>query len=142
MTTEMALVALLGGALIGVSATGLLLVHGRAAGISGILGGLVARPNAILPWRLGFVLGLVGVGVACGAVWPDSFAYDIERSDAMIAVAGLLVGFGTQLGSGCTSGHGVCGISAFSLRGLVATCTFMATGALTVVLLRTLGGVG
>lgn len=142
MTTEMALTALLGGALIGLSATGLLLVHGRVAGISGILGGLVARPNVNLPWRLGFVLGLVAVGAACGAMWPESFAYDIERPDAMIAAAGLLVGFGTQLGSGCTSGHGVCGISAFSLRGLVATCTFIVTGVLTVVLLRTLGGLG
>ena len=106
------LLSLLGGVLIGLSATGLLLFDGKIAGISGIVGGLL---TPLAPgdrgWRLGFVGGLLAGGVALAATTPALVAITVERSSGALIVAGLLVGFGTRLGSGCTSGHGVCGIS-------------------------------
>jgi uncharacterized membrane protein YedE/YeeE len=122
--------SLAGGALIGLAASLLLLVHGKVAGISGILGNLLTPARGDVGWRAAFLLGLLVAGLAGFALHPASFASGIERSHGIIAVAGLLVGYGTRLGNGCTSGHGVCGLSRFSPRSLAATLTFMATGAL------------
>ena len=123
--------ALFGGALIGISASALLLLNGRVAGISGILGGLV-RPRARTEetsWRALFIVGLLVGGVVLFLLRPASFGA-APVSLPLAIVAGVFVGFGTRLGSGCTSGHGVCGLSRFSGRSLAATMTFMATGAM------------
>jgi uncharacterized protein len=132
----------LGGALIGLSGVLMLLGLGRIAGISGVFGGIVVRPRAgDVAWRLVFVLGLVVGGVVMHLVAPGLFAVAIDRPMFVVALAGLLVGFGTRMGNGCTSGHGVCGLSRLSGRSLVATITFMVTGALTVFFVQhVLGG--
>lgn len=133
--------ALLGGALIGLSAGGMLLLHGRVAGISGIVGGLLHPKPGDVRWRAAFVGGLLIAGAVSALSGLDTFSYTLDRAPWMVAVAGLLVGFGTRLGNGCTSGHGVCGLARFSQRSLVAVVTFMATGMLTAVLMdRLLGG--
>jgi uncharacterized protein len=124
------ILALLGGALIGSGSALLLVTHGRIAGISGIAGGLVQRAASDRAWRLAFLAGLVVAGAAAAAVLPAAIGAPV-RPLAAIVVAGLLVGFGTQLGNGCTSGHGVCGLSRLSVRSLVAVATFMTTGAIT-----------
>jgi len=134
--------SLIGGGLIGLSATGLLLFNGKIAGISGIVGGLLtplaARDRG---WRIGFVGGLLVGGAVMAARAPELVAITVERSPAAVVVAGLLVGFGTRLGSGCTSGHGVCGISRGSKRSIAATLTFMAVaGIVTYVVNHVLGG--
>jgi uncharacterized membrane protein YedE/YeeE len=126
--------------LIGLAAAKLLLFNGRIAGISGIIGGLIPPDRRDAFWRLAFVGGMVAGGLVSYAVAPELFRIEIERSLPAVALAGLLVGFGTRLGSGCTSGHGVCGISRFSPRSLLATGTFMATGALTVFVINHLLG--
>ena len=120
--------SLLGGALIGLAASLLLLACGRIAGISGIVGGLLAPAAGDGAWRALFVGGLLAGGVGLRLIDPSLVRMELDRSAAALAVAGLLVGFGTRLGNGCTSGHGVCGISRGSRRSLVATTTFMATG--------------
>lgn len=132
--------ALVGGLLIGVSASILLLFNGRIAGISGILGGIVIPKAGEVAWRAWFLAGLVVGGLAALRLWPGAFAEAPPVSGAAIAVAGLLVGFGTRLSNGCTSGHGVCGISRLSRRSIVATMTFMATGAITVLIVHHLAG--
>ncbi len=131
--------ALAGGALIGLAAALLLLFSGRIAGISGIVGGLLRPQAGDVSWRLAFVIGLMAAPVAYPlfAALPAS---GIESSDALIIVAGLLVGVGTRYGSGCTSGHGVCGLSRLSVRSLVATLLFMAAGFVTVFVARHLLG--
>ena len=134
------LAALSGGLLIGLSATVLLLFNGRIAGVSGIVGGLLQRYKAgDLAWRVAFVLGLVLAPVLYRlfAELPES---RIDAGWAMLVVAGVLVGFGSRLGSGCTSGHGVCGVSRLSPRSLVATATFMTTGFVAVYVVRHLLG--
>ncbi len=134
--------ALLGGAVIGASAIALLAANGRIAGVSGIVGGLLGRPNAESGWRVAFVAGLVGGGVLVRALVADAFQGLATTPAVVLVVAGLLVGFGASLGSGCTSGHGVCGVSRLSPRSLVATLTFMAAGVATASLVRhLLGGV-
>jgi uncharacterized membrane protein YedE/YeeE len=125
--------ALLGGALIGSGSALLLLTHGRIAGISGITGGLLQRATSDRAWRLAFLSGLVAAGAVAAAVVPAAIGAPV-RPLAAILVAGLLVGFGTRLGNGCTSGHGVCGLSRLSVRSLVAVVVFMATGAVTAIL--------
>ena len=131
--------ALFGGALIGISASALLLLNGRVAGISGILGGLV-RPRAEeTSWRALFIAGLLVGGLALFVVRPASFGA-APVSLPLAIVAGAFVGFGTRLGSGCTSGHGVCGLSRFSARSLAATMTFMATGAAAAFVVQHLAG--
>ena len=131
--------ALAGGALIGLAATLLLLSHGKVAGISGLYGGLFVPGTTDRPFRLAFVLGLAAGGMILLFLRPDVFSS--ESPVSLVAVAGLIVGFGTRLGNGCTSGHGVCGISRLSTRSLVATITFMATGFATVfVTQHVLGG--
>lgn len=125
--------ALLGGALIGLAAAALLLLNGRVAGISGIVGNLLRPEKGEVLWRALFVAGLLLGGLAMSAVRPELLAFTLDRSLATMAAAGLLVGFGARLGSGCTSGHGVCGLARLSKRSLAATMTFMATGVLTAV---------
>ena len=131
--------ALAGGALIGLAAALMVVLLGRIAGISGILGGLLQgatwRSVSQWDWRSAFVVGLL----VASLLW-QWFAplppMKMPSSPVVIIVAGLLVGFGTRLGSGCTSGHGVCGLSRLSLRSLAATLMFMATGAVTVFIVR------
>jgi len=132
--------ALAGGVLIGLSAVVLLLLNGRIAGISGIALGLLERGRASeWAWKAAFVLGLVGAGVAVLA-WQGA-APASPASPPVLVAAGLLVGVGTALGNGCTSGHGVCGLGRLSGRSLVAVLTFMATAIATVFVVRhVLGG--
>jgi uncharacterized protein len=126
--------ALIGGLLIGLAATMLLLVNGRIAGVSGIAGGLVKPAPGEAGWRLMFVLGLVIGAGAYGLV--AGVPIRIDASLPVIVLGGLLVGFGTQLGSGCTSGHGVCGIARLSPRSITATAVFMLSAGVTVFLVR------
>lgn len=126
--------ALLGGALIGLAATLLLLVNGRMAGISGIAARLLQPTPGDVAWRLVFLAGLLLGAGAWSLAAPA--AIRIEASLPVIVAGGLLVGFGTQLGRGCTSGHGVCGIARLSPRSFAATATFMATAMLTVYIVR------
>ena len=132
------LASLLGGVLIGLSAALLFWTNGRPAGISGMVGGsVVPEAGEQRAWRLWFLVGLLGVGAALQAVVPAAFGVPpAELGWSGLAVAGLLVGVGSQLGNGCTSGHGVCGISRGSVTSILATLTFMATGAVAVFLLR------
>ncbi len=133
--------SLIGGILIGVSATAMLALLGRVAGISGIVGGLLAADKSEAAWRGAFVAGLLVGGALTAAVHPEAFAMTLDRSTPALAVAGLLVGFGSRLGSGCTSGHGVCGMARGSRRSIAATVTFMTTGILTaLVVTQVLGG--
>ena len=127
--------ALAGGMLIGLAASLFILLGGRIAGISGILGGLLRPARGDLAWRLLFLAGIVLVpfGWSLVAALP---AASIEADGATLLVAGLLVGIGTRYGAGCTSGHGVCGVARLSPRSLAATATFVAAGFVTVWLLR------
>ena len=118
--------ALVGGALIGLSASILLAFDGRVAGISGIVGRLFRGDPIERGWRLAFVGGLAAGALGVAAVAPASITPTLTQPIALTVVAGLLVGVGTQLGNGCTSGHGVCGMSRLSKRSIVATMTFMA----------------
>lgn len=130
---------LVGGTLIGLSASLLLWANGRVAGISGIVGSLLAPVRGDIAWRALFLGGLLSGGLLLAWLRPASFAAPAPLSlggGALLVAAGLLVGFGSGLGNGCTSGHGVCGISRGSARSIAATLTFMATGALTVFLVR------
>ncbi len=127
--------ALAGGLVIGAATALLLLVNGRIAGISGIIGGLFRMQTGDIGWRAAFIVGLLFSATA----WQFLHALPeirIETNYMLLAAAGLLVGYGTRLGSGCTSGHGVCGISRRSPRSIAATITFMATGFATVYLIR------
>ena len=137
MTSFDPLTALLGGALIGLAAALAVLFNGRVAGISGILGGILDLDRANMPWRLAFLIGLIGAGAVMLAR-PEA-TIEITGSTPLLIAGGLLVGFGTRLGSGCTSGHGVCGISRLSGRSIVATITFMAAGIATVAVMNLLG---
>lgn len=128
--------ALLGGLMIGLSAALLLFLNGRIAGISGIVGGLFqARKPGDFAWRLAFVLGLIAAPLIYQvfAILPES---RIDTDWGVLVIAGLCVGLGSRIGSGCTSGHAVCGISRLSPRSIVATLTFMGTGFLVVYLAR------
>ena len=131
----------IGGALIGLAAIGLLLFNGKIAGISGIAGGLIQSPTrGDGAWRAAFILGLVLAGIVGSSLSPAHFAVTVDRSVPAMIAAGLLVGFGTRTGNGCTSGHGVCGLGRLSRRSLAATVTFMATGAATVLVVQRLFG--
>jgi len=131
----------IGGVLIGIAAAGLLMFHGRIAGISGIAGGIFRREAGDISWRVMFLVGLFAAGVVWSFFFPQDYVVGIERSTAALIIAGLTVGIGTQLGSGCTSGHGVCGIGRLSKRSTVATISFMITAAMTVfVVNEVLGG--
>jgi uncharacterized protein len=131
--------ALAGGVLIGLAAALLVLLNGRIAGISGIVGGLLTPKPGDIGWRLAFVAGLVLAPVlwlAVAALPP----IQIEAGYPLLIVAGLVVGFSTRYGTGCTSGHGVCGISRLSPRSIVATLIFMTAGFITVFIMRHLIG--
>lgn len=133
--------ALIGGALIGLSASVLLFTHGKVAGISGLYAGALRSETPDRKMRIAFLVGLVGAGVVLRLLSARLFASSWTPSLPLALVAGLVVGLGTRLGSGCTSGHGVCGLSRLSMRSLVATVTFMAFGFLTVFVVRhVLGG--
>jgi uncharacterized protein len=124
----------IGGALIGLSAVLLMLTAGRIAGISGIFGGLFAAADR--GWRIAFLAGLVLAPVLALTAGYRVPVPQMPANWAVIVVAGLLVGFGTRLGGGCTSGHGVCGIARLSPRSIVATCIFMAAAVATVAIMR------
>jgi uncharacterized membrane protein YedE/YeeE len=132
--------SLLGGALIGIAVTVMLLFNGRVTGISGIIASSLAKPSSDGLWRWMFLAGLFVGGFLAHMLQPELFINLSGRSPLTTLVAGLLVGYGTVMASGCTSGHGVCGISRLSLRSMVATLTFMLFGFLTVQALRFLLG--
>ena len=123
--------ALAGGVLIGLAAALFLLLNGRVAGISGILGGLLRPVRRDIAWRVAFLAGLIGAPLLYGLLAPLPLPR-IEAGSGVLIAAGLLVGAGTRYGAGCTSGHGVCGLSRLSPRSLVATLSFMAAGFATV----------
>lgn len=124
--------SLIGGVLIGLAASIMLLMNGRIAGISGIVSGTVMPGTKDRDERLVFLVGLLGGGALLFWLRPQSMPNAASLPIGLAALAGVIVGFGTRLGNGCTSGHGVCGISRLSARSLVATITFMVTGAITV----------
>jgi uncharacterized protein len=124
--------AALGGALIGLAVTIMLLFNGRVTGISGIIAASLSKPSKDGFWRLMFIVGMILGGALMYSLRPEYFVNLSGRSLGFVAIAGLLVGYGTVMGSGCTSGHGVCGISRFSMRSVLATITFMFFGFLAV----------
>ena len=131
--------SLLGGALIGLAAAAFILLNGRIAGISGIVGGLLTPKKGDTGWRLAFVGGMITAPL----LWlllSSLPLIQIEASLPMLVVAGLIVGVSTRFGTGCTSGHGVCGISRLSPRSLIATGAFMLSGFATVFIIRHLSG--
>ena len=127
--------SLAGGVLSGTAAAMLLLLNGKVAGISGIVGGLLRLGAGNIGWRVAFIAGLVAAPLLYQLVTPLP-AVQIDADTGLLVAAGLLVGVGTRYGSGCTSGHGVCGLSRLSPRSLVATATFMAAGFVTVFIVR------
>jgi uncharacterized protein len=140
ITTFTPIASLIGGALIGFSAVMLMTLNGRIAGVSGIAANLFPPfADGEFAGRLAFIAGLVAAPVVMLVATGRLPAQSIQANGTMLVVAGLLVGFGTVWGSGCTSGHGVCGLSRLSLRSLVATTTFMAFGIATVFVARHLG---
>lgn len=128
--------ALAGGALIGLASVMLMMLTGRIAGISGILGGCLTLVPGDRVWRLAFVAGLILAPVIGGLLAHPMPAPQMPASFLVIVMAGLLVGFGARLGGGCTSGHGVCGIARFSARSIAATVIFMATAVVVVAIMR------
>lgn len=134
--------ALVGGILIGAAASLLLFTHGKVAGISGLYGGVLRRGTSDRSFRIAFIAGLVVMGTLLRIVLPSAFASTWTASLPIALAAGVIVGFGTQMGNGCTSGHGVCGISRMSVRSIIATVTFMLTGGITVFVARHLLGGG
>ncbi len=135
------LLSTLGGALIGASASAMLLVEGRVAGISGIVGGLFSPKAGDIGWRVAFLAGLGLAGLGATLLAPALVAVETDRTPVMLVAAGLLVGVGTRIGNGCTSGHGVCGLSRMSPRSLASVITFMTVGALVAVAVgRLMGG--
>jgi len=123
------LAPIIGGVLIGLGASALMLFNGKIAGVSGIFGGLLHPKAGDFAWRAAFVAGIIVGGFVLFLLRPDMFGVGVERSLPVVVLGGLLVGFGARLGSGCTSGHGVCGIARLGPRSIVATLTFIATGA-------------
>ena len=124
--------AAIGGALIGLSAVLLMLLTGRIAGISGIFSGLLNLRSEDKDWRIAFIAGLILAPVIAGAIGYGMAPPKLPANWTVLVAAGLLVGFGTRLGGGCTSGHGICGIGRLSLRSIAATIVFMATAVITV----------
>lgn len=124
--------SLIGGALLGLSATMLLMINGKVAGISGIVNGVLSPKRNDLFWRLLFLIGMVSGGALSVMVLGIEIPSTESISTFVLVIAGLLVGFGTRLSNGCTSGHGICGVGRLSLRSIVATAIFMVVAALTV----------
>ncbi len=132
--------SLIGGVTIGLAASLMLLLNGRICGVSGIFGGLLHFKKGETLWRFSFVAGLLCGGVLLLVFHPQSMDINIPYSGPMVMLAGLLVGIGTRMGSGCTSGHGICGVSRLAPRSLVATVTFLASGAVAAILASQLLG--
>ncbi|MBC7467018.1 MAG: YeeE/YedE family protein [Bdellovibrio sp.] len=134
------ILALVGGALIGLAVSVMLLFNGRVTGISGIFYGAVVKPvQNDKTWRWYFIFGLLIGGLILQFFYPTAFSLGLKEESWTVVVAGLLVGFGTVLGNGCTSGHGVCGISRLSIRSILATVTFIVAGILSVYIFRQIG---
>nr|BFD67689.1 YeeE/YedE family protein [Bdellovibrio sp. HAGR004] len=131
--------ALIGGSIIGMAVSLMLYWNGRVTGISGIINGILSPLKGDTLWRVMFVGGLFLGGLVMKLTHPEVFSGQLATADWTVVAAGLLVGFGTVMGSGCTSGHGVCGISRLSPRSLVATLAFIAAGMGAVALFRALG---
>jgi uncharacterized membrane protein YedE/YeeE len=141
ITFTEALVALGGGILIGLSATILLAMNGRVAGISGILEKVLPPQSEDARWRMAFLISMVVTGIALSPALPEAYT-TIDRPILLVVLAGLLVGYGTRLGNGCTSGHGVCGMARFSKRSFAAVGMFLMTGIITATVVgQLLGGV-
>lgn len=128
--------SLLGGMILGVAAALYVLLHGRILGISGIVSGLLHAKAGDWSWRLAFALGLLTSSFLAALIFGIFPVIEVDASWLTVIIAGLLVGFGVQYGSGCTSGHGICGLSRLSPRSLVATLSFMAAGFLVVFIIR------
>jgi hypothetical protein len=132
--------ALTGGVLIGLAATLLLWLNGRVAGVSGILNGVLFRKSGDVSWRVMFLLGLMLAAGGYVAFVPGAPQPRADAAPVLLVVAGVLVGFGTRMGNGCTSGHGVCGLGRLSLRSLAAVLTFMLTAIATTFVMRHVWG--
>lgn len=132
--------AIIGGVIIGIAVSIMLLFKGRVTGISGIIGGIINPRVSDKNWRLLFIAGLFVGGIILRFVYPASFNFISTSKPYDYIIAGLFVGFGTLLGNGCTSGHGVCGISRFSIRSIVSTVTFIFFGMLSVAIFKFLRG--
>ena len=124
--------ALAGGALIGLAAAGMWWLYGRLAGVSSVLGMAMTSRGEELAWRAAFITGMFLAGLAAVVLLPGEVHFRLDAGYGQVLLAGALVGLGTQMGSGCTSGHGVCGVSRLSLRSIAATLLFMAAGMVTV----------
>ncbi len=127
---------LLGGVLIGLAATILLYFNGKIAGVSGILGGALRAPTKENYWRYFFILGLIVGSLFLSFLYPQFFKYEVPGGWTAAIIGGLIVGYSTRLGSGCTSGHGVCGLARFSKRSWLATVTFMISAMVTVAVVK------
>ena len=136
MTDFEVLMPLTGGILIGIAASMMLLFSGRIAGISGIFGGMLFQQGKERAWRLSFVVGLIAGGILLYTINAEVFENSSGRDLLAVNIAGLLVGIGTRIGGGCTSGHGVCGIGRLSVRSIMATVTFVFAGMVAVVLVK------
>lgn len=132
--------ALFGGALIGLAAGLFVLLTGRVLGISGAFAGVVMPEKGSVGWRVALILGLIAAPLAIALAGATPTPVEISSSPVLLVAAGLLVGFGARLGSGCTSGHGVCGLARLSRRSVVATATFVAAAMATVFVMRHLVG--
>lgn len=133
--------ALIGGGIIGLAASLFLFAHGRICGISGLFAGVLRGAADIRGLRSSFIAGMIATGFILRWITPGVFATSFHPPSWVVAAAGLLVGFGTQLGNGCTSGHGICGLSRLSRRSLVATGTFMVSGFAAVFVVKHMMGV-
>ncbi len=136
MTEFEVIMPLTGGVLIGIAASAMLLLSGRIAGVSGIFGGMMFQHGKERTWRLSFITGLIAGGIIIYNINADFFENSSEKALVVVNIAGLLVGIGTRIGGGCTSGHGVCGIGRLSIRSIVATITFVFAGMITVFLVK------
>jgi uncharacterized membrane protein YedE/YeeE len=132
--------AIVGGVIIGIAVSLMLLFNGRVTGISGIVSGAINPVKNETAWRWFFITGLLSGGYALNFFYPQSFIQQSTATNFDYIIGGLLVGFGTLLGNGCTSGHGVCGLSRFSFRSLLATITFISFGVISVLLYKFLRG--
>jgi uncharacterized protein len=141
MTEFTPLQSVLGGTLIGTAAVLLMALHGRIAGVTGILGGLLPPGRAgDCPWRVAFLAGMIGSPLLYAALSHSTIPYQSDASFTTLFIGGAIVGIGVTYGAGCTSGHGVCGLARVSPRSVAAVATFMATAALTVFIIRHLIG--
>ena len=133
--------AIVGGLLVGIASSALFLLNGRVCGISGIAGGLMTAPAVDRPWRVAFLAGLLSGGFVLARLDRALFVFASEQSVGVATIAGVLVGFGTRMANGCTSGHGLCGVALGARRSIVATAVFVATGMATVFVTKHLAGV-